>query len=88
MNKAAIKYAGIDPGYGGAGVCILQLNDNMIEVVFAEEYSKVPDSFIVDKIIELHSLHHINGIMIDGSNPSIIEQTKIRLGENSNWHYP
>lgn len=87
MNRSAIKYAGIDPGYGGAGICILQLNNNTIEVVYAEEFSKVADSFIVDKIIELHSLHHINCIMVDGSNPSIIEQMKIRLGENSNWKY-
>lgn len=86
INKMATHVAGVDPGFTHFGLTVLELSDNIIKIVFAEQYDKTHDSIMVDKIAELHASYNLQCINVDGANPTFITAMKDRLGENSNWH--
>ena len=86
INMMATHVAGVDPGFTHFGLTVLELSDNIIKVVFAEQYDKTHDSVMVKKIAELHSSFNLQCINVDGANPTFITAMKDRLGEDSNWH--
>jgi hypothetical protein len=87
INRMATHVAGVDPGFTHFGLTVLELSDNIIKVVFADQYDKTHDSLMVEKIAELHAAYNLQCINVDGANPTFITAMKDRLGENSNWHH-
>ena len=86
INRMATHVAGVDPGFTHFGLTVLELNDNIIKVVFADQYDKTHDSVMIEKIAEFHDSYNLQCINVDGANPTFITAMKDRLGENSNWH--
>lgn len=86
INKMAQHVAGVDPGFTHFGFTVLELSDNIIKVVFSEQYDKMLDSIMVEKIAKLNSSFNLQCINVDGANPEFITAMKDRLGEDSNWH--
>lgn len=86
INRMATHVAGVDPGFTHFGLTVLELSDNIIKIVSADQYDKTHDSIMVEKIAELHASYNLQCINVDGANPTFITAMKNRLGENSNWH--
>lgn len=85
-SRATMKCMGVDPGYNGFGVVVIELIDNAVRVIMAEEYSKTSDATMAQQIADIHNKIHLNNINVDGANPSFIETLKIHLGEESKWY--
>jgi hypothetical protein len=86
INRMATHVAGVDPGFTHFGLTVLELSDNIIKVVSANQYDKTHDSVMVEKIATLHGSYNLQCINVDGANPTFITAMKDRLGEDSNWH--
>jgi hypothetical protein len=81
---------GVDAGFGSSkfGIVIMQLFDNRIHVIFAEEYERLSFADMIDGIWGLgHNKCHATNIMVDAANPEIIEVLKREFGESTDWNY-
>jgi hypothetical protein len=93
VNKLAQHVIGIDPGFVHFGVTCLEFSDNIIKVVFSEQFDRSKTTSndnenMVSKIMEIKNLvGNVTCFNIDGANAEFIEQVKRRIGENYNWHY-
>jgi hypothetical protein len=76
---------GVDPGYGtsrGAYV-IVQLRDDVIEILKAEEINRASHSFFVNAVYSEILRYSIENIYTDASNPGFISDIKDRIGERT-----
>jgi hypothetical protein len=92
INSYTQKSIGLDPGFGSSafGICITELVDGLVNVVYAEEFPRPDFNFMIDKTEELISEFEINfdggsRIFVDGANPSFIRALKERLEEDPNY---
>ena len=91
-NSYTQKSVGLDPGFGSSafGVCITELVDGVINVMYAEEHPRPDFNFMLEKAVELLEEYNITfdskcRIFIDGANPSFIRSLKERVDEDSNF---
>ena len=95
----AIKVLGIDPGWGSSafGLCLLQLANGRIEVLYAEEFERPRFEDMSTKVIDIiKGLNRRNigpdytdlvKIYVDAANPEFITTLKREVGESTNWEY-
>lgn len=91
-NSYTQKSVGIDPGYGSSafGICVTELVDGLINVVYADEFVRADFNEMIETTISLLEKHNItfedrSRIFVDGANPSFIRSLKDRIGEDSNY---
>jgi hypothetical protein len=93
VNRMGQHVIGIDPGFVHFGVTCLEFSDNIIKVVYADQFDRSKTTSndnenMVSKIMEIkNAVGNVTCINIDGANAEFIDQVKRRLGENHNWHY-
>jgi hypothetical protein len=95
----AQKVLGIDPGWGSSafGLVLLQVADDQIQVMFADEFERPRYEDMSTKVIDLiRGLNRRNidqeyldscKIYVDAANPEFITTLKREVGETTNWDY-
>jgi hypothetical protein len=78
---------GIDPAYGSSNfaVVITEYVDGIVNVVFADEYSRPDYDEMLSKVFELMSKYGVSKTYVDGANPSFIRSLKLEIGEDPNY---
>ena len=94
VNSYTQKSSGLDPGFGSSnfGVCITELVDGLVNVLYAEEYQRPDFNRMIDITIQLLDDYNItfegrSRIFVDGANPSFIRALKERLDEDTNYEH-
>jgi hypothetical protein len=92
VNSYTQKSVGLDPGFGSSafGVCITELVDGMIHVLYADEFPRPDFNQIISTTLRLLEDYNISfegrcRIFVDGANPSFIRALKDRLEEDTNY---
>jgi hypothetical protein len=95
----AQKVLGIDPGWGSSAfaLVLLQVADDQIQVMFADEFERPRYEDMSTKVIDLiRGLNRRNidqeyldscKIYVDAANPEFITTLKREVGETTNWDY-
>jgi len=78
---------GIDPGFGSSkfGITILQLEDNLIKVMYAQEFDRPSYESMIYKIGELKHKYNPQKIFVDAAKPDFIKSLKIQFNESTNY---
>jgi hypothetical protein len=91
-NDYSQKSVGIDPGYGSLafGICVTELVDGLVNVVYADEFVKAEFNQMILSTIDLldkygKTFEGRSRIFVDGNNPSFIRSLKDRIGEDANY---
>jgi hypothetical protein len=81
---------GVDEGFGSSafGIVICQFRDNMIEVIYAEDFTRPLHHEMIERIIKLNNRHHIGRILVDSSNAGFVQSLKQRIGDHDYKTYP
>lgn len=82
INHAAEHVLGIDPGFSSSACafCVLEYSDDIIKVVYAEQFEKASFNDMITKTFELYTTMKVNTILIDSANPEFIKSVKME-----NW---
>jgi hypothetical protein len=62
-----------------------QLEDNKVQVLYAEEFEKQDYNEMLSIVYGLMSKYDVLKAYIDGANPSFITSLKIQIGEESDY---
>jgi hypothetical protein len=88
-NSYTQKSVGLDPDFGSSafGVCITELIDGQVNVLYAEEYPRPDFNQMIETTIDLLLKYNITfdnrcRIFVDGANPSFIRALKARVSED------
>lgn len=90
-NKMCPPSMGIDPGWGSSpfGIVITQWMDDLIHVLYAEEFERPNYNEMLSKLWSLMTEfghNKKNGkIYVDGANTSVIKSLKLQLGEDPDY---
>lgn len=78
---------GIDVGFGSSkfGICVLQLNNGRIEVLYAKEYSRQKYEDMLNLVGQLRFQYNPTKIYCDSANPEFIKSLKVRFSENPDY---
>ena len=87
INKYASISIGIDSGWGSSafGICVLQLENEIIETLYASEFEKADYNEMLDKVHELYLKFSPAKIYIDGSASAFIRSLKEMIGESEDY---
>ena len=95
----ANKVLGIDSGFGSSafGIVLLQVADNIIQVLLADQYERPRYEDMINKITDIiKGLNRRNvdpeymdnvKIYVDGSAPELVSSLKDLVGETTRWDY-
>lgn len=95
----ADKVLGIDPGFGSSafGIVLLQVSDNIIQVLLADQFERPRYEDMINKITDIiQGLNRRNvdmsvldscKIYVDGSAPELVSSLKDLVGETTRWDY-
>jgi hypothetical protein len=85
-NNCSISM-GVDPGFGSSkfGITILQLEDNIIKVMYAKEYDRPSYEQMIQLIAQLRYTYKPNKIYVDGAKPDFIRSLKLQFNETTNY---
>jgi hypothetical protein len=75
---------GIDVAWGDTSkfaIVITQYRNNRVEVFYAESFEKPLMNDIINHIMQLKQRHHITKLYVDGANPEVIRELKIRIDD-------
>jgi hypothetical protein len=86
VNSSSIKIMALDPSPGSAmnGACVLQLQNNLIEVLHAEEYVADFQVFL-NQFIQLYRKYQPARALVDGSQVNFVKALKQYVGEQSEY---
>jgi len=78
---------GIDPGFGSSnfGITVLQLEDNILKVMYAKEFNRPSYEEMIRLATELRYRYKPNKIYVDGAKPDFIKSLKIQFRENIDY---
>jgi len=78
---------GIDPGFGSSkfGITILQLEDNILKVIYAKEYDRPNYENMIRLIAQLRVQYKPNKIFVDAAKPDFIKSLKIQFNETTDY---
>ncbi|MFL6421606.1 MAG: hypothetical protein ACJ71P_19675, partial [Nitrososphaeraceae archaeon] len=78
---------GIDPAWGSSafGIVITQWEDNHIQIMHADEYTKPDYNEMLSTVYSLMSKYNVDKVYIDGANPSFIRSLKMQIGEDPDY---
>ena len=87
VNENCSISMGIDPGFGSSnfGITILQLEDNVLKVLYAKEYARPSYEQMISLIGQLRYQFKPNKIYVDGAKPDFIKSLKIQFRENIDY---
>ena len=87
VNENCSISMGIDPGFGSSnfGITILQLEDNILKVMYAKEYARPSYEQMISLIGQLRFQYKPNKIYVDGAKPDFIKSLKIQFRENIDY---
>ena len=75
---------GIDVAWGDTSkfaIAITQKRNNKVEVFYAESFEKPLMNNIINHIMQLKQTHHITKVFVDGANPEVTRELKIRIDD-------
>jgi hypothetical protein len=77
----------IDPGFGSSkfGITIIQLEDNILKVLYAREFDRPSYENMIRLVTQLRYQYKPNKIYVDGSKPDFIKSLKIQFNESTNY---
>jgi hypothetical protein len=80
---------GIDPGFGSSnfGITVIQLEDNILKVLYAQEFDRPSYEQMITKVGQLRYQYKPNKIYVDGAKPDFIKSLKIQFNENTNYEH-
>jgi hypothetical protein len=86
-NPASIVSIGVDPAFGSSkfGITILQLEDNILKVLYAKEYEHASYESMVHLLGKLRYQYKPVKIFVDGANPEFISSLKAQIGEATDY---
>jgi hypothetical protein len=91
INKYAQQSMGIDPGFGSSpfGIVVIQFSDEVLQVLYADEFERPRYEDMVNKIADLYTMFtNIKNIFVDAANPELISSLKREVAnERDNWAY-
>jgi hypothetical protein len=78
---------GIDPAYGSSafGIVVPQWEDNHIQILHAEEYTRPDYNEMLSTVYGLMSKYNVDKVYIDVANPSFIKSLKLQIGEDQDY---
>src|SRR5215216_1188364 len=79
INKQAQHSAGIDPGFGSSsfGICVLEHSDEIIKVVYADQFERSSFNDMVQKVWEIRNMvGDLSNVYIDMANVEFVEAIK------------
>jgi hypothetical protein len=78
---------GIDPAWGSSafGIVVTQWEDNLIQIMHAEEYHRPDYNEMLSTVYSLMSKYNVDKVYIDGANPSFIKSLKLQIGEEPDY---
>jgi hypothetical protein len=78
---------GIDPAYSSSafGIVVTQWEDNLIQIMHAEEYHRPDYNEMLSTVYSLMSKYNVDKVYIDGANPSFIKSLKLQIGEDQDY---
>ena len=92
INCYTQKSVGLDPGFGSSafGVCITELVDGVINVLYAEEYPRPDFNQMISTTVRLLDEYGITfdsrcRVFVDGANPFFIRALKEAVDEDANY---
>jgi len=87
VNENCSISMGVDPGFGSShfGITILQLEDNILKVLYAKEYARPSYEQMISLIEQLRYQYKPNKIYVDGAKPDFIKSLKIQFRENIDY---
>jgi hypothetical protein len=84
----APKALGIDPGFGSSkfggkfGICLTQLANGRIEVLYCDEREREELPTVVSDCVKLLAMYGGRKVYIDAANPEVIRAFKREMSEN------
>ncbi|HEY7777164.1 MAG TPA: DEAD/DEAH box helicase family protein [Nitrososphaeraceae archaeon] len=87
VNYNCAVSMGIDPGFGSSkfGICILQYEDNIIKVLYAEEFTRPSYENMIYFCNQLRVKYRPAKIFVDGAKPDFIKSLKIQFAETTDY---
>jgi len=87
VNYGCSISMGIDPGFGSSkfGITIIQLEDNILKVIYAKEFDRPSYEQMIRLVTQLKVQYRPHKIYVDGSKPDFIKSIKIQFNENVNY---
>jgi hypothetical protein len=88
LNPACTISMGIDVGFSSSNfaICILQLEDSTLKVLYAKQWSKAHYEDMLDLVIKLRYQFKPVKTYVDSANPEFLKSVKVKIGENSDYH--
>lgn len=87
INNDSSISMGIDPGFGSSrfGITILQLEDNILKVLYAKEFERSSYENMINEVTKLRYTYKPNKIYVDAAKPDFIKSLKIQFNETTNY---
>ena len=86
------KPMGLDPGFGSSafGIVVTEYIDQMINVLYAEEFPRPDFNQMIEltaELVDIFNMTYENNsrIFVDAANPSFIRSLKKRLDDNPEY---
>ena len=87
INHNCVISCGIDPGFGSSkfAITILQLEDNILRVMYAKEFEKASYEQMLFEVSRLKTIYRPGKIYVDGSKPDFIKSLKSMFNEQQDY---
>jgi hypothetical protein len=86
-NDSCSVSIGIDPGFGSSkfAITVLQLEDNVLKVIYAQQFDKASYEAMITKVTQLRYKYKPQKIYVDKANPEFIKSLKTQFNETQNY---
>jgi hypothetical protein len=87
INHAAEISMGVDVGFGSSrfGICIIQLEDSILKVMYAKEFERASYEEMINLIVRLRYQYRPVKIFIDAASPEFIKSVKAQMNESIDY---
>jgi len=88
FNPNNVTSCGIDFGFGSSpsGLCISQLNNGIVQILFADEIERPSLEDILHLSIELFSKYQPDRVFLDGSATELVDELKRLANSELGWN--
>ncbi|HJR84993.1 MAG TPA: hypothetical protein VJ772_06445 [Nitrososphaeraceae archaeon] len=86
-NDSCSVSVGIDPGFGSSkfAITVLQLEDNVLKVMYAQQFDKASYEAMITKVTQLRYKYKPQKVYVDKANPEFIKSLKTQFNETQNY---
>ena len=87
FNPACSISLGTDPGFGSSkfGITVLQLEDDILKVLFAKEWDRPSYEQMIQECTQLRYKYKPQKVYVDGAKPDFIKSLKIQFNEATDY---